>query len=142
MSAEKSHRGPSDRRSPSARRPSRPNFRSVAVVVSDRTRSQDWYTQRLGLDLIASDDHWVAVGRKGEGGAIHLCRTLDYDPSGALEPGNSGIALGLAGDFEAACAVLRERGVDFSQPPTKKPWGWYACVRDPDGNEIWLVADR
>jgi catechol 2,3-dioxygenase-like lactoylglutathione lyase family enzyme len=117
----------------------RPEFASVAVVVSDRQRSLEWYTKRLGLDLIASFDHWVTVGRKGRPGVLHLCQTSEYDASIPLEKGNTGIALHLSGDFEAACAALAANGVKFSTPASKEEWGWWAAVEDPDGNEITLT---
>ncbi len=31
---------------------------SVPVVVSDREASKKWYTEKLGLALIADEDHW------------------------------------------------------------------------------------
>jgi len=112
---------------------------STAVVVSDRNRSTQWYTERLGLDIIESMDHWVTVGRKGKGGMIHICQTSDFEENPTLEPGNSGIQIRIPGtDFAAACRALEENGVEFSHPATKEDWGWYATVRDPDGNEITL----
>jgi catechol 2,3-dioxygenase-like lactoylglutathione lyase family enzyme len=113
----------------------KPVFSSVAVMVADRARSVEWYTRRLGLELIESNEHWVTVGRRGTNGAIHLCQYSDL-PDLALEPGETGIDLRIPGDFEAACQTLESRGVIFSRPPTQRPWGWYAKVVDPDGNEI------
>jgi catechol 2,3-dioxygenase-like lactoylglutathione lyase family enzyme len=113
--------------------------RSVAVVVSDRERSLAWYTERLGLDVIDRVDHWITVGRSGEGGALHLCQTSDYDPSLPAEQGNTGINLGVPGDFERECARLAANGVTFRAPATKAEWGWWATVVDPDGNEISLT---
>jgi predicted enzyme related to lactoylglutathione lyase len=84
-------------------------------------------------------EHWQTVGRKGQGGKLHLCQVSEYDDAGKLEPGNSGIAFTLAGDFVAACKVLMDHGVEFSTPPTKFDWGWGASVKDPDGNEIYLT---
>jgi catechol 2,3-dioxygenase-like lactoylglutathione lyase family enzyme len=115
---------------------------SVAVVVSDRKKATDWYTGRLGLDLVESMDHWVAVGRKGKGGMLHLCQMSEFEPNAPLEPGNSGITLRIPGtDFVAACGQLKENGVEFTEGPKKEPWGWYATVRDPDGNELFLMPD-
>lgn len=115
---------------------------SVAVVVSDRKKATEWYTRNLGLDLIESMDHWVAVGRKGKGGLLHLCAIKEWNESGSLEPGNSGILLRLPGrDFVAACEQLKANGVEFTEGPTKESWGWTATVRDPDGNEIFLAPD-
>ncbi len=120
----------------------RPSISSIAVVVSDRKKAVDWYTKKLGLDLLVNADHWITVGRKGKEGSLHLCRVADFDSKGKLEPGNSGIALRLAGDFEDSCAAIEARGVTFSQPAVKEDWGWYAGVRDPDGNEIWLMPEE
>jgi catechol 2,3-dioxygenase-like lactoylglutathione lyase family enzyme len=117
----------------------RAEFSSVAVVVSDRKKSVEWYTKRLGLDLIANFDHWVTVGRKGRSGVIHLCQTSEYDESIPLERGNTGIQFHLPGNFETACRALAANGVKFSSPPKKEEWGWWATVEDPDGNEISLT---
>jgi len=117
-------------------------FASIAVVVSDRRKAQEWYTGTLGLDLVDSEDHWVTVGRRGKDGALHLCQVTEYDPHGALEPGNTGIMLRLPGkDFAAECAALAARGIEFSQPAEKADWGWWAAIRDPDGNELMLAPE-
>ncbi|HXY12033.1 MAG TPA: VOC family protein [Thermoplasmata archaeon] len=115
---------------------------TVAVIVSDRKKATEWYTQRLGLDLVESMDHWVAVGRKGKGGLLHLCQISEFEPNATLEPGNSGITLRLPGtDFVGACDALKTNGVEFAEAPKKESWGWYATIRDPDGNELFLMPD-
>ena len=118
-----------------------PRFMSVAVVVSDRQKAVKWYTEKLGLDHVADEDHWQAVGRKGTTGALHLCQVSEFDPKAPLEPGNTGIAFTLPGDFVTSCHELETRGVDFASPPTKYDWGWGATIRDPDGNEIYLAPE-
>jgi len=115
---------------------------TVAVVVSDRKNATEWYTRKLGLDLVESMDHWIAVGRKGKGGLLHLCQLSEFEPKAPLEPGNSGITLRVPGtDFVAACDALKSNGVEFTEGPKKESWGWYATVRDPDGNELFLMPD-
>jgi catechol 2,3-dioxygenase-like lactoylglutathione lyase family enzyme len=116
-----------------------PQFLSIAVVVSDRHAAVKWYTEKFGLDLVSDSDHWQTVGKKGRPGELHLCQVSEFDPKAALEPGNSGIAFTLPGDFVKSCDALKARGVEFSSPPTKYDWGWGATVRDPDGNEIYLT---
>ena len=125
---------------PAATAKSTPRFLSVAVVVSDRTKAVEWYTQMFGLDHVDDMDHWQTVGRKGVPGVLHICQVSDYDKDGKLEPGNSGIAFQLPGDFMGACHALETRGVKFNSPPTKSDWGWGASVLDPDGNEIFLTS--
>lgn len=111
---------------------------SVAVMVSDTARAKEWYTQKLGLPVLMDGEHWVTVGRKDQGGAIHLCLA---SPDGfSLEPGNTGILVMVDGDLRAECAKLKARGVEFVHEPTKQPWGvWDATIRDPDGNELLLM---
>jgi catechol 2,3-dioxygenase-like lactoylglutathione lyase family enzyme len=112
---------------------------STTVVVADRTKSVAWYTEKLGLDLVQDMGHWVTVGRKGGSGLIHLCETAEVGIPEAPEPGNAGIELKFPGDFRAGCARLKANGVKFSHPPTKRPWGWFASVVDPDGNQLTIM---
>ena len=123
------------------RKPSAPQpwVMSVAVMVNDRERSKRWYLEKLHLALLTDEDHWVTVGRKGRGGALHLCQVSEAGEGAALEPGNTGILLQLGGDFAANCADLQKGGVEFRVPPTKADWGTYATIVDPDGNELVLM---
>ncbi len=107
-------------------------------MVSSRRRSVEWYSRKLGFDVLERKGHWVTVGRRGMNGTIHRCQFSDL-PDLSLEPGGTGIDLRLPGDFEASCAALARRGVTFSRPPTHRPWGWYALVEDPDGNLLRLT---
>jgi len=118
-----------------------PRFMSVAVVVADRKKAVEWYTQKFGLERVADSDHWQTVGAKGGSGVLHLCQVSEFDPKATLEPGNSGIAFTLPGDFVKSCAALEARGVEFVSPPTKYDWSWGATVRDLDGNEIYLAPE-
>jgi catechol 2,3-dioxygenase-like lactoylglutathione lyase family enzyme len=115
---------------------------SVPVVVSDRQVSKRWYSEKLGLSLVDDDDHWVTVGDQARGSVLHLCQASENRPTPIpLEPGPSGIVLALPGDFRKECRRLEAAGVAFSHPPEKAPWGWYATVRDPDGNEHYLMPE-
>jgi catechol 2,3-dioxygenase-like lactoylglutathione lyase family enzyme len=118
-------------------------FFSVAIVVSDRKKSVEWYTRNLGLDLVQDMGHWVTVGRKGIPGLIHLCQTSEVGIADGPEPGLTGIELKLPGDFQAACAALAANGVKFRKGPVKSAFGWWAGILDPDGNELTLMpADQ
>jgi len=113
---------------------------SIPVVVSDREAAKKWYTEKLGLILTADQGHWVAVGGEGKGSELHLCQASENQPPIPLEPGPSGIVLTLPGDFHAECERLKEAGAEFSRLPEKSSWGWYATIRDPDGNEHYLMS--
>jgi catechol 2,3-dioxygenase-like lactoylglutathione lyase family enzyme len=96
---------------------------SAAVVVSNRPRSVKWYTEKFGLELIQDMGHGVTVGRRGEGGLLHLCQWSEFDKSAVPKEENLGINLHVPGDFEAACAAFRANGVKFARSPPKESWG-------------------
>jgi len=46
----------------------------------------------------------------------------------------------MTDDIQALYPTLLERGVEFTNEPTVRPWGGIeAAFRDPDGNEFELV---
>jgi catechol 2,3-dioxygenase-like lactoylglutathione lyase family enzyme len=111
-------------------------FFATTIMVSDRKRSVEWYTGKLGFDVIQDMGHWVTVGHKGVNGLLHLCQGSEIGAE--LEPGNQGITFHVRGDFEKKCAELAEKGVKFHKPVTKMSWGTFAQIADPDGNVISL----
>ncbi|MCI4336703.1 MAG: VOC family protein [Thermoplasmata archaeon] len=115
---------------------------SVAVVVRSREAAKRWYTEQLGLTVLMDMGHWLTVGKKGEGGAIHLCQVDEAGPGVTMEPGNSGILLVVPGTVQEAYDEMKARGVKFEGPPEERPWGWDATVRDPDGNLILLMPSE
>jgi len=105
---------------------------SVAVVVSDRKKAAQWYKEKLGFAIKEeSGEHWTVVGPANWPSGLHLCE-------GDLEPGNTGI-LFQPDDFDNTVAELKKRGVQFSVEPKKESWGTYAMIKDPNGNEFWLM---
>lgn len=113
---------------------------SVPIVVTDKAVSRRWYTEKLGLSLVEDEDHWVTVGGKDHGSRIHLCQASENQPLPIpLEPGRTGYVIAIPGDFEAECQRMRAAGVQFVHLPQKAPWGWFASVVDPDGNELHLA---
>ncbi len=115
---------------------------SIAIEVSNRQRALDWYTQKVGLDLLQDMGHWVTVGRRGSKARIHLCEWSEVSDGDPIEPGLLGITLKVPGgerEFLAACRTWKARGVRFGRPPSRRPWGWYARLKDPDGNEFMVM---
>lgn len=120
-----------------------PRIASVPIVVSDREASKAWYVGKLGLRLVDDDKHWVTVGGPARSTVLHLCQASENRPQPIpLEPGPSGIVIAIPGDFPAECRRLKDAGVAFAHEPEKAPWGWYAVVRDPDGNEHNLAPSE
>ena len=106
-------------------------FGDVAVVVSDAKKAATWWREKLGFEVRDNDGHWVTVAAKGSETLLHLCETKP------LEKGNTGIGF-LAKDVIAEAKALEAKGVRFTKPAKKEPWGAFAMFADPDGNEFWI----
>jgi predicted enzyme related to lactoylglutathione lyase len=102
---------------------------SVAVMVKDGKKSAKWYEEKLGFKSEV-ESHWVTVWPEGVTWKLHLCE-------GELEPGNTGISL-YTKDIDKAAAELKKKGVKFHRDVTRKEWGAFAQIEDPDGNIIWI----
>ncbi len=107
-------------------------FGSVAVVVSDGKKSAQWYKEKLGFEIRDNMEHWITVAPKGAKTVIHLCEGDE------LEPGNTGFGFYVK-DVKKEEDALRKKGVAFTQPTTKQPWGTQAAFKDLDGNEFWIL---
>jgi predicted enzyme related to lactoylglutathione lyase len=108
-------------------------IRSIPVIVSDLDEAISWYQKKLGFEVRERDGHWVTVAPEGWASEIHLCKMDE------LEPGNTGILL-LADNLEDTCKELKEKGVEFTQEPSKKAGGTIAKFKDLSGNVLWLMS--
>jgi lactoylglutathione lyase len=108
---------------------------TTAVVVSNAAKAMEWYREKLGFDVQGDPKtHWVVAGVKGFEARLHLCQSTSH------EKGNTGIAF-LCDDVQSTYEEFSKKGVQFTTPPTKKPWGTYAMLADPDGNEFWIIQE-
>jgi predicted enzyme related to lactoylglutathione lyase len=113
---------------------------SAAVAVTDRKKAAKWYVRTLGFRVFDDEpEHWTTVGDRSGKFLLHLCEVAGagHKPPKS-ELGNTGVLLVTNESFSRTCARLKKRGVRFSLPPRKLPWGWVAKFLDPDGNEFWL----
>lgn len=108
---------------------------ATAVVVSDKVKAAQWYREKLGFDVEGEKEgHYILVGPKGSTMKVHLCG----DGFFPLEKGNTGIPL-VVGNIDEAYSELKLKGVEFTKGVTREEWGTYAMLKDPDGNEFWLI---
>jgi len=114
------------------------HVRLVSVPVSDQARSKAFYTETLGLELIAEEDmasgnRWVEVGPGGGETSISLVTWLESMVPGTLK----GLIL-LTEDIQADYDELNRRGVEFLGPIEQQHWGKFVQLKDPDGNVLVL----
>lgn len=108
----------------------------VNVFVTDLDRAVAFYGDTLGLALeFASPEHGYA---SFSAGPVRLGVSLPGTAQADLVGRPTGIGLEVA-DLEAEHARLSARGVQFTMPPARQPWGGYmAMLADPDGNQFYL----
>jgi predicted enzyme related to lactoylglutathione lyase len=109
----------------------------VSVLVNDVNRAIDFYCNKLGWEKtadVAMDEQsrWVTVAPPNEKAAFTLTKggpTWSADRVG----GFSGVIVEVD-DVFAAHDQLKQRGVEFAEPPRNEPWGGWAMFVDSEGN--------
>jgi len=113
------------------------NTITLALSVSDRHQSADWYEKMLGFELLYHLDEagWSEVKTKTEGVTLGLGEQLKPNP------GNSVPVFGTA-DIKAARDALEQEGVKFDgETETIEGMVSTATFFDPDGNALMLAQD-
>ncbi|MBO9467930.1 VOC family protein [Tropicibacter sp. R15_0] len=110
---------------------------TIAMSVTDRHASADWYGAMLGFELLyhADEAGWSEMQTKTPG------VTLGFGEHTKPAPGNCVPVFGIA-DLDAGRAKLEEAGVKFDGP-TDVVEGMVktATFYDPDGNALMLAQD-
>jgi catechol 2,3-dioxygenase-like lactoylglutathione lyase family enzyme len=114
------------------------HVRLVSVPVTEQERSKTFYTETLGLQVIAEEEmasgnHWVEVGPAGGETSISLTTWLE-----SMVPGSIRGLILLTEDIQADYEELEGRGVEFLGPIEQQHWGKFVQFKDPDGNVLVL----
>ena len=96
-------------------------------------------TLEMPVDFESEEMGWAELGI--EGSSLALERVADDDEEGRSMVGRFlGVSLEVD-DVEAVYKTLCERGVTFSGPPARQPWGGtLAHFEDPEGNVLTLLG--
>ena len=131
------------------------NISLVTVYVTDQDEAKKFYTDFLGLeegtDVRMGDGfRWVTVCHPTHP-ELEVTLMIPGPPLDdemaeavrrALAKGTMG-GLGLrTDDCRATYEVLSAKGVEFVQPPSERPYGVEAVMRDNSGNWLVLVEPR
>ena len=115
------------------------------VNVSDRRRSNTFYRDVLGAELVGDPDG-VAMYRFGEQQLNVHGPGLEPDPVARLpvQPGGSDLCFVWPGPIEDAINHLRARGVGVELGPVRRQGahgeGRSVYFRDPDGGLLELIS--
>jgi len=106
----------------------------AAVPVEDQERALDFYTKKLGLKIFTDqsmgDSRWIELQVPGAETLLVLFKQAD------LQPGPVPAVVFVADNVKSTYEELKARGVEFTQPPKKEPWGEHAIFRDSEGNLV------
>lgn len=114
---------------------------TITVGVSDQDKALDFYTNKLGFEKIndqpmSETERWLEIALPG--GQTHIMLGL-RGQSGGDRSGMTGFVL-HTDNIEETCATLKQRGVTFTEDLSTQPWGKWAQIADPDGNEFGVWA--
>lgn len=119
----------------------------TGVFVNDQQAALDFYTNKLGLELVQDeaygpDARWITVSPAGARIKIVL-KKAERDHEKALVGKSDGapVLVLSADDVRATYERLRERGVRFLEEPNRASWGISARFLDQDGSCLLLEQD-
>ena len=126
-------------------------LRHVTIFVRDYDEALSWYTNKLGFTKVedrvfGNGQRWLVVAPAGQNDfGIVLAREDASDRTG--ETGKRVERIGTTkywvfetDDCQRTFEALKARGVKFSKPPQKLPWGTQAEFLDLYGNEFVLLS--
>lgn len=126
------------------------HVRNVEIFVSDQDKAIEFYVDKLGLEKRRDESmgpdasRWIEVAPKGAHTSIVLYKPTENMP-GASTFGLARLLIGTfstfvleVDDLQKTYEELSARGVEFPDKPAKQYYGWWATVKDPDGNTIGL----
>lgn len=111
----------------------------VTINVKDQDRALKFYTEKLGFKVttdqpMGEDSRWIEV-QPPEGDTQIVLFKSNSESIGAEPMSN---ILFASADVRKTYEELKERGVEFTEPPTEQHWGTYAVFADPDGNKFLI----
>jgi predicted enzyme related to lactoylglutathione lyase len=127
--------------------------------VHDQDEALDFYTKKIGMEVRVDasfpemgDFRWLTVGPPGQPDVAIVLMAIPGPPvmdAETAEQVRTVMAKGFAGtvflttdDCQASYDELQGRGVEFTEPPEKYPYGIDSGFRDPSGNSIRLTELR
>jgi catechol 2,3-dioxygenase-like lactoylglutathione lyase family enzyme len=124
--------------------------------VHDQDEALAFYTEKLGMEVRADVSlpeldgfRWLTVGPRGQEDVAIALMAIPGPPVFEEETAKQVeelVAKGVAGsvflttdDCQAEYEELKARGVEFSEPPERRPYGIDSGFRDPSGNSLRLT---
>lgn len=115
----------------------------VSLPVTDQDRALAFYTEKLGFRVLTDQpfnekQRWIELSIPGaDTGVVLFTPDGHEDRIGTFQPVSF-----YTTDVQKTYELYNSRGVEFTAPPAKQPWGEFAIFKDPDGNQLLLSTPR
>ena len=119
----------------------------TSVYVDDQDKALRFYTEVLGLakkaDFSQGPFRWLTVASPEEPDGTELQLSLNNNPAAkayqqAMFQQRQPAAMFFTGDVKSDYERIKERGAEFTMPPTDVPGATIAMLNDTCGNLIQL----
>jgi predicted enzyme related to lactoylglutathione lyase len=110
----------------------------ATVPVKDQDRALSFYTSKLGLQVSTDQPYgegwrWIELSIPGADTRLGFS-----PPSGEGNPDKPRMIF-VVDDVDKTYEELKNKGVEFTEPPKTAHWGTSALFRDSEGN-LLLIA--
>lgn len=111
----------------------------IGIPVGDQDRALGFYTQKLGFRILTDQQftpaqRWIELLIPGAETGIAL-----FTPEGQEDRIGTFVNTSWEVDnVEKTYEELLAKGVEFTAPPVKQPWGTSVIMKDSEGNKIVL----
>lgn len=119
---------------------------TVSIFVENQDRAKAFYTEKLGMELIADDEmwpgahsRWLSVAPAGAETQIVLYK-FDENWEHYRSTFQQSQSLTLHCDnIDETYRLYKKRGVEFLGEPESQFWGTFVMMNDCEGNTLILV---
>ena len=116
------------------------HIKFVSIPTKDQDRALAFYTGKLGFKVVTDQpfdgkQRWIEL-RVGNSDTRWVLFSTDEGPA----PGFSFNGALACDNVERTYEELSKQQVEFVSPPQKQPWGTFAVMKDPDGNQFVLSS--
>ena len=113
----------------------------IGIPVGNQDRALEFYTQKLGFRILTDQQftptqRWIELSVPGADTGVAL-----FTPEG--HENRIGTFVNTSWEVEnveKAYEVLLTKGVEFTAPPVKQPWGTSVIMKDSEGNSVVLAS--
>jgi predicted enzyme related to lactoylglutathione lyase len=118
------------------------NLGIVIIYVNDLQKSKTFYTEVIGLPVVAEQSGPTFVALMPSEGPMLALEDVSILPAGQAKPAGS-VEIGFAvDDVDAVYHQWKQCGVAMVEDPEDKPFGRSFLAKDPDGHFLTVYRLR